>query len=389
MKCPVPSSIRHRSAVGARSRLAAALAALSLIVGVACATGPVDRSTDQTRRGVEAADHGSWEEAEFRWLKALAIGASNGRALNNLAIRSERAGDFEEAKERYERALEAASPAERRYVEQNWEQFVPIWERIQSGETDTEPGQQADEEGSAGDDGDVAETDDALADAGEDSPDVAPEASADADVPTGSPGVGVREILISVPDQGPNLAGYDRMLIGNFAAADDSEIDINDFAVRYFRRRITQRTFFQTQDQIERPLPPELRGDGLLSDLDFWVAQADEVDADLVLTGHIGLQTSEESRMVRERIRSPDGQVREVARFQDSAVYKVRLDYVVLRGDDGETLVEGTLEGEQSFPADESLDESEAVFEALEELLPQLLEAITPQRSEQSRYLIY
>lgn len=343
---------------------AAALAVLLLSAGLACATGPVDRSTDQVRRGVEAADRGYWEEAEFRWLKALAISTNDARALNNLAVRAERQGEFEQAREQYQRALELAGPADRHYVEQNWEQFEPIWQRIRSGEMDTES-----------------------EDSEEDAEEPMEEAAAS---PAAAPaGVNTVEILISVPDQGPNLAGYDRMLIGNFAPTEDSEININDFAVRYFRRRITQRTFFQTQDQIERPLPPELRGQGLLSDRDFWVAQAAEVEADLVLTGHIGLQTSEESRMVRERIRSPDGQVREVARFQDSVVYKVRLDYVVLRGEDGETLIEGAVEGEQSFPADESLDESEAVFEALEDLMPELLEAVTPERSEQSRYLIY
>ncbi len=81
--------------------------------------------------------------------------------------------------------------------------------------------------------------------------------------------------------------------------------------------------------------------------------------------------------------------MREVARFQDSVVFSVSLDYVVLRGSDGETLLDGSLAAEQSFPADEGIADSEAVFEALEELLPQVLEAITPQRSEQSRYLIF
>ena len=93
--------------------------------------------------------------------------------------------------------------------------------------------------------------------------------------------------------------------------------------------------------------------------------------------------------MVRERIRSPDGQVREVARFQDSVVYKVAFDYIVLRAEDGARLLEGSLEAEQSFPADEGIAESEAIFETLEELLPKLLDSVTPRRSEQSRYLIY
>ena len=47
---------------------------------------------------------------------------------------------------------------------------------------------------------------------------------------------------------------------------------------------------------------------------------------------------------------SADGQIREVARFQDTVVYRVVYDYVVLRGADGTELLQGTLEAEQGFP---------------------------------------
>jgi hypothetical protein len=107
------------------------------------------------------------------------------------------------------------------------------------------------------------------------------------------------------------------------------------------------------------------------------------------LTGTIGLHTEQESQMVRERIRSPDGQIREVARFQDVVTYTVTFDVVVLRGEDGEKLLETTLEADASYPVEEGASNQEAVFETLERLLPQLLETITPRRSEQSRYLIY
>jgi hypothetical protein len=200
--------------------------------------------------------------------------------------------------------------------------------------------------------------------------------------------VGVLEIIISVPDQGPNLAGFDRLLVGNFVPAEDSESNINDFAVRYFRRRITQRTFFETQDQLEQPLDPGRRANAF-DDADYWVERAAAAEADLVLTGTIGLRTEQESQMVRERIRSPDGQIREVARFQDVVTYTVTFDVVVLRGEDGEKLLETTLEADASYPVEDGASNQEAVFETLERLLPQLLETITPRRSEQSRYLIY
>jgi len=352
---------KHRSLVGAgqrsRRRLSAKLViVLVLASGIACSTSPVERGKNQSREGVYAADQGYWEEAEFRWLKALAIANLNARALNNLAVRFERDGEFEDAKGYYDKALVAAAPAEQFYIERNHRQFAPIWERIASGDM---------------------------------------ESSELVDLPLGEfpvgedPNVGVMEIIISVPDQGPNLAGYDRVLIGNFVPAETSESNINDFAVRYFRRRITQRTFYETQDQVEDPLDPSRRAESLFDDSAYWISRAADARADLVLTGTLGLTTEQESQMVRERIRSPTGEIREVARFQDVVTYRVTFDVIVLRGEDGERLLEKSLEADASFPVEEGASHSEAVFETLERLLPQLLDTITPRRSEQSRYLIY
>ena len=328
----------------------------ALISGVACSSTAVEGGNNQSREGVYAADQGYWEEAEFRWLKALAIANLNARALNNLAVRFERDGEFEDAKDYYDKALVAAAPAEHFYIQRNHRQFAPIWERIASGDMET------------------AEAVDLPLE----------------EFPVGEdPNVGVMEIIISVPDQGPNLAGYDRVLVGNFVPAEISESNINDFAVRYFRRRITQRTFYETQDQVEDPLDPTQRGEDVFADSEYWISRAEEARADLVLTGTIGLTTEEESQMLRERIRTPEGEVREVARFQDVVTYKVAFDVVVLRGEDGEKLLEKTLESDASFPVEAGTSHAEAVFETLERLLPQLLDTITPRRSEQSRYLIY
>lgn len=338
-----------------RSRRAVALA-LSLLVA-ACASTGEKRAANQTRAGVQAAEVDYWEEAEFRWLKALAIAALDARALNNLAVRSERAGDFELAKGYYDRALRVASPAERFYVDRNYRQFEPLWERISSGSMEPVEATEFDLP--------VDQLSDAPAE------------------------VGVVEVGISVPDQGPNLAGYRRVLVGNFAPRADSEANINDLAVRYLRRRITERTFFETQDQIEQPLEPDKRGDALFAEPEYWVKRAEAAGADLVLTGELGLTTRQDSQMVRERIRSPDGEIREVARFQDSMIYTIVLDYSLLKGEDGAVLLSGRLQSERPFPVDEGVSDSEAVFETLEALLPETLAAITPRRSEQTRYLIY
>jgi len=357
-----------------RPRTSLVVVALALGIGAACASAGVESPEGQVRKGVVAADQGYWEEAAFRWLKALTVAELDARALNNLAVRQEREGEFGDAKEFYDRALRVAGPAERFYVERNHRQFEPIWSRIENDEADSEasavvqsvvdPTAKTDAEGEFGLPVDQ--------------------------VPEGAAGeIAFIEIPVSVPDQGPNLAGYDRLLIGNFAQMQESEANLNSLAVPYLRRRITQRTFFETQDQLEQPLEPDRAGEALLASPMYWVTRAADAGADLVLTGYLGLKTRSDSQMVRERIRSPDGEIREVARFQDSVVYTVQMQYYILRGEDGETLLDGTVEAEQSFPADEGISDSEAVFETLEQLLPEVLDAITPRRSEQTRYLIY
>ena len=354
-----------RRGAGARA-VAVAATVLSLSIGVSCAMTPVERPGNQTRAGATAADQGYWEEAEFRWQKALAVASVNTRALNNLAVRFEREGEFDTAKEYYDRALSLAEPDERFYVLRNHGQFFPIWERIDADKM-TDDAEAVDENPSAAE----------------------PTGIVSQEYPGAPTTLGFLEIMISVPDQGPNLAGYSRILIGNFVPRDDSESNLNDDAVRYLRRRITQRTFFETQDQLEQQFDPVRRSKAILDDAAFWVERAEEAGADLILTGSLGLNTEPRSEMVRERIRSPDGEIREVARFQDNVVYKLTYDYLVLRGEDGSRLLDGTLEAETSFPADESVSNADAVFETFEQLLPQLLDAITPRRSEQNRYLIY
>ena len=270
----IPSGVGPRgTGPGLCSRLGAAgSVALLVALGPACASAPVELSTNQVRAGVRAADQGYWEEAEFRWLKALAIDSRNARSLNNLAVRFERLGEFEKAKERYDRALAAATRDERTFVLVNSGQFEGIWRRIQAAETGT---------------GVVPDA--------EEPPAGAAVSGEEVSIPVAPPGLSVVEVSISVPEEeGPNLAGFDRILIGNFIPTADSEVNLNAAAVQYFRRRIVQRTFFQTVDLLGEPLPST--NEAVLDDAELWSARAQSVEADLVLTGKIGLNFSASSR---------------------------------------------------------------------------------------------
>lgn len=358
----------------------AILVAVGTLVAVlpGCASTPGGRAHDQVESGVDAVGRDAWEEAEFRWLKALAIDPDDARALNNLAVLSERRGEREEAEERYRQALERATPAERTPVEQNFDKFAVVGDDTE--ETDDGPAmQQGDEDGGSGDDG--------------------PAGKADATTATGSRGaarsapIRTREVTITVDAPGgANLSQYERILVGNFVIAESpAEINpgqVNVVAVRFLRRRLVQRTFFQTIDLLEPPLTS--RGPQVLEQAQLWVDRAAEVEADLVLTGTISLDRSDSSRVVREQIRSPvTGDLEEVARFRQMTRYAVTFDYLILRGEDGEVLKEGSLEAEREFSVEQGPSESDAIAETFESLLPQLLEVITPRRAEQTRVLLY
>ena len=346
--------------------------------GWGCASTLGGSSDSHMRAGADAAVRQAWEEAEFRWLKALAIGPESARALNNLAVRHEHLGEFEKAAGHYSRALQIATEEERPFILGNDEQFRPILSRISVQEGNDGGTNGAMVPSDVGGTGQPVNTTPATSEQAAAASAVALESS-----------VRTLTVTISVPEEeGPNLAGFDRILVAGFLPSSESELNLNELAVRFFRRRIVQRTFFQTADLLDRPLPEA--GDQLLDDQQFWVERAALVDADLVLTGRVGLMVTDESGIVRERIRSPvTNQIEEVARFREMTAYRVTLDYRLLRGEDGVQIVDGTAEGSRSFPVEDGFSTLDATIEVFEDLLPQLLDAITPRRSDQTRVLIY
>jgi len=63
------------------------------------------RSADQIKSGIWASERNLWDEAIFRWKKALAADPKSVAAHNNLAVAYEKKGLFDEALKEYELAL--------------------------------------------------------------------------------------------------------------------------------------------------------------------------------------------------------------------------------------------------------------------------------------------
>lgn len=76
---------------------------------------------NQLRLGVWAAEHDLWDEAIFRWQKALEKEPNSAYLYNNLAVAYEKKGLWEKAKEAYETALKLAP--EHKYIKANYKYF--------------------------------------------------------------------------------------------------------------------------------------------------------------------------------------------------------------------------------------------------------------------------
>jgi type IV pilus assembly protein PilF len=107
---------------------AAVVLALFLPVANALAEDkPAERSRAQVAFGIEVAQLGLWQEAMYRWSKAVELDPESAQARNNLAVAYEQMGEFDRANEEYERALELEP--NNVYIRQNYELFREAYER--------------------------------------------------------------------------------------------------------------------------------------------------------------------------------------------------------------------------------------------------------------------
>jgi len=75
----------------------------------------------QLKFGVEAAQHGLWDEAIFRWKKAVEVEPNSAAAHNNLAVAYEAKGLFEKAEIEYRKALQLSPENEN--IQSNYQKF--------------------------------------------------------------------------------------------------------------------------------------------------------------------------------------------------------------------------------------------------------------------------
>jgi Flp pilus assembly protein TadD len=89
------------------------------------APGPLlaaEESSDrQVAFGLKVAQKGLWQEARFRFERAVQLDPGNAAALNDLAVALEQMGEFDEARKAYEKALDL-KPGDL-YIQQNYDLY--------------------------------------------------------------------------------------------------------------------------------------------------------------------------------------------------------------------------------------------------------------------------
>ena len=104
------------------SRLGKVVAQVILpLVSLLLASDPLVSAENELKFGVDVARKGLWQEARFRFERAVVLDPDNASALNNLAIALEQQGDFDKAREAYERAIKLKPKS--LYIQQNYDLF--------------------------------------------------------------------------------------------------------------------------------------------------------------------------------------------------------------------------------------------------------------------------
>jgi Tfp pilus assembly protein PilF len=102
-----------------------------LLLLVACAAPAYADARSEARAqvefGIDVAQRGLWREAIYRWERAVEIDPTYAEAFNDLAIGYEHEGEFDKARQAYEKALKLAP--DNLQIQQYYELFKEINDR--------------------------------------------------------------------------------------------------------------------------------------------------------------------------------------------------------------------------------------------------------------------
>ena len=108
-------------------------AAVALVALTACSSSSSQSlsAKDEMRFGVEAGRRGYWQEALFRFERAIAKEPADGELLNNLAVTQEALGRFDDALVTYKDALKA--DPKNQNIRRNYARFAEFYSSYARG----------------------------------------------------------------------------------------------------------------------------------------------------------------------------------------------------------------------------------------------------------------
>src|SRR5918992_2663298 len=110
-----------------RAQTVLATFVLALAVAAPALADARDDAKKQVEFGISVAQRGLWREAIYRWQRATQIDPTYAAAYNNLAVAYEHEGDFDKARQSYEKAVELEP--NNAMIKQNYELFREINDR--------------------------------------------------------------------------------------------------------------------------------------------------------------------------------------------------------------------------------------------------------------------
>lgn len=78
---------------------------LLIVVTYGCGPSTKKQAARQNQFGVYCAKQQLWEEAEFRWERAIDLDSNNWKVINNLAVAAIEKGEFQKALDYLQRAI--------------------------------------------------------------------------------------------------------------------------------------------------------------------------------------------------------------------------------------------------------------------------------------------